>query len=110
LAERHDLGLPPFSAQALLTAQANRVRDALDFLAAVRARARSLPESAGVHVHDPVPLRIVRVARVERAQLLLESEGRGALHRLLRALLPGLDELARGAVLHWGVEIDPQEI
>ena len=52
----------------------------------------------------------VRVARIERAQLLFESDGRGALHRLLRALLPGLDELARGAIQHWGIEIDPQEI
>ncbi len=110
LEERRDLGLPPFSSQALLTAQAVRVRDALDFLAAARARARLLPEAAGVRIHDPVPLRIVRVARVERAQLLFESDGRGALHRLLRALLPGLDELARGAVQHWGIEIDPQEI
>ena len=111
LEERRDLGLPPFSSQALLTAQATRVRDALDFLQAARARARTLPESAGVRVLDPVPLRIVRVARVERAQLLLESDGRGALHRLLRALLPGLDEIARGgAVQHWGIEIDPQEI
>ncbi|MDY0309066.1 MAG: primosomal protein N' [Castellaniella sp.] len=110
LEERRDLGLPPFSNQALLTAQAVRVRDALDFLAAARARARTLPESAGVRIHDPVPLRIVRVARIERAQLLFESDGRGALHRLLRALLPGLDELARGAVQHWGIEIDPQEI
>ena len=110
LEERRDLGLPPFSSQALLTAQAGRVRDALDFLEAARARARALPETAGVRVHDPVPLRIVRVARVERAQLLFESDGRGALHRLLRALLPGLDELARGVVQHWGIEIDPQEI
>ncbi len=110
LEERRDLGLPPFSSQALLTAQTVRVRDALDFLEAARARARSLPESVGVRIHDPVPLRIVRVARVERAQLLFESDGRGALHRLLRALLPGLDELARGAVQHWGIEIDPQEI
>src|SRR5690606_24337465 len=88
LEERRDLGLPPFSSQALLTAQAVRVRDALDFLEAARARAQSLPESAGVRLHDPVPLRIVRVARVERAQLLFESDGRGALHRLLRTLLP----------------------
>ncbi len=110
LEERRDLGLPPFSSQALLTAQAVRVRDALDFLEAARDQAQSLPESAGVRIHDPVPLRIVRVARVERAQLLFESDGRGALHRLLRALLPGLDETARGVVQHWGIEIDPQEI
>jgi len=110
LAEREDLGLPPFSNQALLTGQAAHVRDALEFLQRVRARALALPESAGVRVHDAVPLRIVRVARVERAQLLFESAGRGALHRLLRVLLPQVDELAEGRVQRWGIEIDPQEI
>lgn len=110
LAEREDLGLPPFSNQALLTGQATQVRDALAFLQRVRARALALPESASVQVHDAVPLRIVRVARVERAQLLFESAGRGALHRLLRVLLPQVDELAEGRVQRWGIEIDPQEI
>ncbi|MGB6242924.1 MAG: primosomal protein N' [Castellaniella sp.] len=110
LAEREDLGLPPFSNQALLTAQATHLADALDFLRAVRAQADALPESAGVCLYDAVPLRIVRVARVERAQLLLESPRRSALHGLLRVLLPQADALASGRPVRWGVEIDPQEI
>ncbi|WP_066454835.1 primosomal protein N' [Castellaniella caeni] len=110
LAERQDLGLPPFSSQALLTAQAPRLADALDFLLAVRDCAASLPEAAGVRLYDAVPLRVVRVARVERAQLLLESTRRPALHRLLNALLPRLDALAGSAALRWGIEVDPQDI
>jgi primosomal protein N' (replication factor Y) len=110
LAEREDLGLPPFSSQALLTAQATRLADALDFLRAVRAQADAMPESAEVCLYDAVPLRIVRVARVERAQLLIESPRRGALHGLLRALLPQADALAAGRPVRWGLEIDPQEI
>lgn len=110
LAEREALGLPPFSHQALLTAQARRVEDALTFLRAVRALAQTLPQRAGVQLYDAVPLRIVRVARVERAQLLFESASRPALHRLLQALTPRLDELARGHVLHWTLEVDPLEI
>jgi primosomal protein N' (replication factor Y) len=110
LAERQELGLPPFSAQALLTAQAAQVRTALDFLQAVRARALDLPDSNAVRLYDAVPLRIVRVARIERAQLLMEADSRPALHGLLRALLPQIDALAEGRALRWGVEIDPQEI
>ncbi|TAN27170.1 MAG: primosomal protein N' [Castellaniella sp.] len=110
LAERQELGLPPFSAQALLTAQAAQVRTALDFLQAVRARALELPDSNTVRLYDAVPLRIVRVARIERAQLLMESDSRPALHGLLHALLPQIDTLAEGRALRWGVEIDPQEI
>lgn len=110
LAERQELGLPPFSAQALLTAQATQVRTALDFLQAVRARALDIPDSNAVRLYDAVPLRIVRVARIERAQLLMESDSRPTLHGLLRALLPQIDALAEGRALRWGVEIDPQEI
>ncbi|CAM5182477.1 Primosomal protein N' OS=Castellaniella defragrans OX=75697 GN=priA PE=3 SV=1 [Castellaniella defragrans] len=110
LTERAELGLPPFSAQALLTAQAPQVRTALDFLQAARNLAQHLPESAGVRLYDPVPLRIVRVARIERAQLLLESDHRGALHQLLRALLPRAGLLDESRAVRWEIEIDPQEI
>jgi primosomal protein N' (replication factor Y) (superfamily II helicase) len=57
-----------------------------------------------------VPLRIVRVARIERAQLLMESDSRAALHGFLRALLPQIDAPAEGRALRWAIEVDPQEI
>ncbi|WP_417252175.1 primosomal protein N' [Castellaniella sp.] len=110
LAEREDLGLPPFSCQALITAQATQLADALAFLRAVRAWAQPLTEGTGVQLYDAVPLRVVRVARIERAQLLIESPRRGALHGVLQALLPQLDALAQGWPVRWAVEIDPQEI
>lgn len=110
LAERRSLGLPPYAAQALFTAQAAQLQTVLEFLQAVRDRARSLPEAAAVRLYDVVPLRIVRVARVERAQLLVESDRRSALHALLRALLPHVDVLAASRTLRWALEIDPVEI
>ena len=110
LAERQELGLPPFSAQALLTSQAPQLQAALAFLQAVCAVARPLKESAPVRLYDPVPLRIVRVARVERAQLLLESDHRRTLHQLLRVLLPQARALPEARAVRWDVEIDPQEI
>lgn len=110
LAEREDLALPPYSSQALLTAQATHLADALGLLQAVRDYAAALPESARVRLYDVVPLRVVRVARVERAQLLIEADRRSALHGLLHALLPQIDGLATGRAVRWGVEIDPQEI
>jgi len=110
LAEREELGLPPYSHQALLSAQARHLRDALAFLAEARTLAQQLAAPGDVHIYDPVPLRVVRVANVERAQLLVESSGRGALHRLLDAWLPQLHGLARGRPVRHGIEIDPQEI
>ncbi|MER1968016.1 primosomal protein N' [Castellaniella sp. GW247-6E4] len=110
LAEREELGLPPFSHQALLTAQARHLRDALDFLGEARAVAQAMPEGAGARIYDAVPLRVVRVANIERAQLLVEADGRGALHRLLRPWLVEVHDLAQGRSVRWGIEIDPLEI
>ena len=81
LAEREELGLPPFSHQALLTAQARHLREALAFLAEARSLAQALPEGAALRIYDAVPLRVVRVANIERAQLLVEARRRATLLR-----------------------------
>lgn len=114
LQQRQDANLPPFSFQALLTAQAIELPDALAFLQAAKATA-----DAWLHAHqldqmvtmyDAVPLRIVRVARVCRAQLLIEASSRGALHRLLRGWLPSLGSRHSAGQLSWQLEVDPLEI
>jgi len=114
LDEREAVGLPPYAFQALLTAEARELRAALDFLAA----ARSLPQqqAAGfatadaVMLYDPVPLRVVRVANIERAQLLAESRSRPALQAFLTAWSAALPGLASQAKVRWQLEVDPLEI
>ena len=59
-------------------------------------------------VYDAVPMPLVRLANRERAQLLLESASRRALHTLLDALLPRLREIHSPA--RWQLEVDPIEI
>src|SRR5690606_29151421 len=114
LAERQAAGLPPYSHQALLTAEARELARALDFLAQARdlpqTALRSLPEIAAVSLYDPVPLRVVRVAHVERAQLLVESASRPALLSFLRAWQEYLPPLAAQARVRWQLEVDPLEI
>ena len=51
---------------------------------------------------------MARLAGKERAQLLLESASRKALHAFLDAWLPRVAEL-KGAV-RWQIEVDPIEI
>jgi primosomal protein N' (replication factor Y) len=46
---------------------------ALDWLKAARAAALPYAQAFGVQVFDPVPMRMVRLARRERAQLLVEA-------------------------------------
>jgi len=114
LEQRQAAGLPPYAYQALLTAQATELSDAIGFLSAARTTGQAwltghaLDDS--VCLYDPVPLRVVKVARVCRAQLLIEAQSRHALHRLLRGWLPALGTRHATGQLRWQVEVDPLEI
>lgn len=114
LAQREAAGLPPYAYQALLTAEAAELADAVGFLTAARATAQAWLSAhdlaAHVDIYDPVPLRVVRVARQCRAQLLLEAQSRAALHRLLRGWLPALGNRHGAGQLRWQLEVDPLEI
>src|SRR3546814_1473919 len=85
LDEREAIGLPPYAYQALLTAEARELRVALDFLAQASALPHDCPAdypgAGAVTLYDPVPLRVVRVANIERAQLLVESRHRPEIGR-----------------------------
>jgi len=115
LDERQAYHLPPCAYQALLMAEARQVQQALDFLQASRnlvagwASAHA-PLVEAVTLFDPVPLRIVRVANVERAQLLLESTHRPSLQAFLAQWLPAVAELASRHKVKYQLEVDPQQI
>jgi primosomal protein N' (replication factor Y) len=68
------------------------------------------PAAASVTLYDPVPLRVVRVAHVERAQLLVESVSRPALQQLLSTWLEDLAGVARSHRVRYHLEVDPLEI
>lgn len=112
--ERESAGLPPFSFQALLTAEATELPAAIGFLEAARATAMAWLQAhdlaQALTMYDAVPLRVVRVARVCRAQLLIEASSRTALHRLLRGWLPSLGSRHGTGGLRWQLEVDPLEI
>ncbi len=108
LAERNSARLPPFVSQALLRAEGRTLEMALIFLQSAAERLVALPEAAHVTIYDAVPMTIVKVANVHRAQLLIESPARMALQQALRAWQPALRELK--GVLRWSVEVDPLDI
>ncbi len=125
LAERRGARLPPFVFLALLRAEAKTLEVALDFLAAAARIGRETVEAAnasaggpgepedlgqagGVTVYDPVPMPMVRMAGRERAQLLVESSSRKALHAFLDAWLVRLGDEKTPA--RWQLEVDPLEI
>jgi len=114
MGEREAATLPPYSHQALLSAEARDLNVALDFLQAAREAAQELlvaqQTEALITIYDPVPLRIVRVDNMCRAQLLVESTHRPALQSLLRHWLAELQSHPDLRRIRWQLEVDPLEI
>jgi primosomal protein N' (replication factor Y) (superfamily II helicase) len=110
LAERRDAHLPPFVYQAMLRAEGRTLEAALDFLGAAAAEFGALAGAERVTVYDAVPLTIVKVFNVHRAQLLLECASRAVLQNALRAWQPALRGLKIKGVIRWNVEVDPLDI
>jgi primosomal protein N' (replication factor Y) len=108
LEERAAAGWPPFSRLALLRADAATREAALGFLAAARAIAAG-PAGDAVRLLGPVAAAMERRAGRYRAQLLLESTSRAALHRLLETWLPEVEGLPEARGVRWSIDVDPLE-
>jgi primosomal protein N' (replication factor Y) len=111
LKEREAAGMPPYTHQALLRAEAPHLSDALAYLEEVRAQGLSLVNDL-VTLYPPVPMAMQRLAQLERAQMLIESEHRSALQAFLSAWTEILHEcrMRHKRIKRWAVDIDPQSI
>ena len=106
---RKDARMPPFSHQATIRADHKKLANCLQFLSTARELGEPLIDTDNpVFMCDPVPLTVVRVGGIERAQMLIESESRPALHRFLTQWLAQLHELP-GSV-RWFLEVDPVDL
>jgi primosomal protein N' (replication factor Y) len=108
--ERRAARMPPFVYQALLTAAARTLEQAIDFLRRCRELQAGLPQADAVTLFDAVPMPLARLASESRGQLLIEAGRRRDLHDFLDAWLPLLREMGNRGVLRWGIEVDPQAI
>ncbi|MFO1264270.1 MAG: primosomal protein N' [Rhodoferax sp.] len=122
LREREQAALPPFTAQALVRAEARTQAVAQAFLNAARDCAlRDMAAWDGwadvlaqITLYGAVPMALQRVANVERAQMLVESPSRAALQQFLAAWQPLLHAArsqpeARG-LIRWAIDVDPLSI
>lgn len=111
LSEREQAGMPPYSFQALVRADAATQEAAQAFLNAAADAAHTLVHADQVTRYPCVPLTIQRVANVERAQMLIESQHRPALHAFLDALHPILHSIKASpthkGILRWAIDVDP---
>ena len=123
LKERLEASLPPHSFQALIRSDARTQAVAQGFLNHANSRLQSLlPDLSDadaallseVSVYPAVPMTIQRVANVERAQMLMESTSRKALHKALDVLQQLLYESksdpAHKGLIRWLVDVDPLAI
>ena len=112
LNERRASALPPYTHLALVRAEATQAATALAFLREATQSAVDMPEAQAVTIYPGVPHAILRVADVERVQMLVESVSRPALQRFLAAWLPQLQGLraAHKGLRRWAVDVDPAAI
>lgn len=112
LQERQVMQFPPASYFALLRAEANDFSQVQQFLSKAGNLARELLANQLKHevmVYDPVRPQKERLKGMERGQLLLQANSRGALQRLLRVWMPQCRELPIAAKIRWSLDIDPLE-
>ena len=111
--EREEAGFPPFSYQALVHAEAKSLDKAIQFLSSLKVKLK--PQaliSKGLRIYDPVPKAVMRVAGMERAQLLIESDGRKQLQEILEFVDRELRDNSQGRIsktsrIRWLIERDP---
>jgi primosomal protein N' (replication factor Y) len=109
LAERQAAMWPPFTRLALVRATAVEREDAHDFLHAARRVAddAAVPE---VRILGPVSAPMERKAGRYRAQLLLQSNQRRNLHRLLDTIRAAMEDSPAARRVRWSIDVDPIEL
>jgi len=111
LREREQAGMPPFSYQALVRAEARSQDVAQAFLNGASAAGEALPGAEQVFRFPAVPMAVQRVANIERAQMLIASDSRAALQRFLAAW-QGVLHATRAlpehkGLIRWAIDVDP---
>jgi primosomal protein N' (replication factor Y) len=100
----------------MIHAEAKSLDKAIQFLSALKGRLKARGFiTTGLRVYDPVPRSMVRIAGIERAQLVLESNDRRQLQDILEAIDHDLREQSQGRIskeerIRWLIERDPISI
>lgn len=105
LEERKRWGFPPYGYQALIRANAKDMEKALQVLEHIRQRLSDSGQD--IRCMGPTPAPIEKRANRYRAQLLINSTRRAALHTVLGTLTSEGVKLPGCSGVRWSVDIDP---
>jgi len=109
LQERQQAGWPPWSALALVRAEATERATVFAFLEAAAALARA-GAPAGLKVLGPASAPMERRAGRYRGQLLLQAPARRDLQRYLPGFRAGIAALPAQRRVRWSLDVDPAEL
>ena len=114
LKEREAATMAPFGYSALVRAEARTQEAAQAFLSAASVQAATLADEVEgfehITLYPAVPMTMQRVANVERAQMLVESQSRKALQQFLRRWQAVLQTTKQKGLIRWAVDVDPLAI
>ncbi len=120
LAARKESAFPPYSHLALLRAEAQHSEIIADFFSAVMQARENLEKELSdlsknrsntpVHFFGPMPAPMPRRAGFMRAQILIQSESRAALHAHLQPLVLLVEKLKQARKVRWSLDIDPYDL
>lgn len=108
---RQQMGLPPFSAQALFKAQSKKTEDAEQFLQQVAEDFYALRQQAQdleLQILGPLPAPFSKKAGFYRWQLLLQHPSRMKLQHFLHQFQ--LQNLPKSAQVRWILDVDPLDL
>ena len=111
LNERKDLLLPPYSYQALIRTESNKVEYYQSFLDYCFQFLNSIQQTVqDVELLGPVPAPMEKKAGKFRGQLLIQATQRKQLHYLLNELIKTVEANKAAQRVRWSIDIDPQEL
>ncbi len=110
LEERRQAQFPPFTHFALLRAESPRGGIALGFAQLARHLGESLPINGQIVLGEPLASPMEKRAGRYRAQLLVMSPQRSALHDFLSRWLGLLEEAPQGRKVRWSLDVDPLDM
>lgn len=105
--ERAIASFPPYAFMALIRAEATQYRDVDAFLQLAYAQVRA--QAKQVTCFPPMRAQMERLKGMERGQIVLQSQQRGALQKLLSQLIAPLRESKVASRVRWHVDVDPIE-
>lgn len=111
LEERKVAMLPPFTYLTLFRAEANNSEVVEDFLRQVRFTLEAHPLFDGeCQVLGPTPAPLAKKAGKFRWQLLLQTQTRPIMQRLLASAKPAIELLPNSKKVRWSLDIEPQDL